>query len=83
MILVDTSVWVGHFRAAIRRRREVLDHLGHLPCSTLPEHGEVLRFVEEERLWGTGLGWVDVHILASAVRRGVRDFLRPAVVTPW
>jgi hypothetical protein len=30
------------------------------------EHGEALAFLESHRLSGRGLGWVDVHLLASA-----------------
>ena len=28
---------------------------------------EVLRLIDGQRLWGRGLGWVDAHLLASAV----------------
>jgi predicted nucleic acid-binding protein len=31
------------------------------------DHEEVLAFVESRRLMGRGLGWVDAHLLASAV----------------
>ena len=31
------------------------------------EHEEVLAFVESRRLMGRGLGWIDLHLLASAV----------------
>src|SRR5205809_588974 len=32
----------------------------------MAEHREVLEFVEHERLYGHGIGWVDVHLLAAA-----------------
>jgi hypothetical protein len=32
----------------------------------MAEHDEVLRLVEAERLHGRRLGWIDVHLLASA-----------------
>ena len=35
-------------------------------ASTLP-HQEVVAFVRGRRLFGRGVGWVDVHLLASAV----------------
>jgi predicted nucleic acid-binding protein len=30
-------------------------------------HREVVAFVRERRLYGRGLGWIDMHLLASAV----------------
>jgi hypothetical protein len=30
------------------------------------EHDESLGFVGRERLFGRGIGWIDVHLLASA-----------------
>jgi len=33
---------------------------------TVP-HQEVVRFVRERRLHGRGVGWIDVHLLASAL----------------
>jgi predicted nucleic acid-binding protein len=37
-----------------------------LPYAPLIEHEEVVAFVESERLMERGLGWIDVHLLASA-----------------
>jgi predicted nucleic acid-binding protein len=31
------------------------------------EHDEVLQFIESNRLMGRGIGYVDAHLLASAV----------------
>jgi predicted nucleic acid-binding protein len=28
---------------------------------------EVLRLIEDRRLWGRGLGWIDAHLLAAAL----------------
>ena len=36
------------------------------------QHDEVLAFVEAHRLTGSGLGWIDVHLLASATLAGER-----------
>jgi len=30
-------------------------------------HAEVVAFVEERRLYGRGAGWIDIHLLASAI----------------
>lgn len=99
MILADTSVWVGHFRAAnpqlqellakgrilthrfvvgefacgqLRQRDVILDALKRLPQALVASDEEVLRLIEERRLAGSGLGWVDVHLLASALLTGCR-----------
>jgi predicted nucleic acid-binding protein len=51
----------------LRRREEILSLLGSLPRVTEAEHDEILSLIETRRLYGRGLGWVDVHLLASAM----------------
>lgn len=97
MILVDTSVWIHHFRTGseqlrslldeeqvvchpfiagelacgtLRNRHEILSLLRALPQARLLEHEEVLNFLEGRHLYGRGLGWVDAHLLASALLTG-------------
>jgi predicted nucleic acid-binding protein len=99
VILVDTSVWVDHFRQGnarlrdfladarvashplvtgevamghLQRPAEILTLLGSLPQAEQAEHEEVLRFVAEHELAGTGLGWIDAHLLCSAALDGSR-----------
>ena len=94
MILVDTSVWVSHFRegnaglAALLTNGEVACHpfiIGELACGNLTnrttilsllkalpstvvaEPEEILTFIENNHLMGRGLGYVDIHLLASAL----------------
>lgn len=55
----------------MRRRPEVLGLLGELPRAEAAQHGEVLAFVERNGLAGSGIGWVDVHLLVSAALSGV------------
>lgn len=50
----------------LRNRSEVLSLLAALPLSPVVEQGELLVFVERERLFSRGIGWIDVHLLASA-----------------
>src|SRR5213075_1323090 len=97
--LVDTSVWIDHFRrshpalVAALERGDAECHdfvIGELACGTLPRRGEVLSLmhtlprlapvahreamalVEDSRLWGRGLGWVDVGLLAATLVAGAR-----------
>jgi predicted nucleic acid-binding protein len=94
MVLVDTSVWINHFRHSDPALAELLDEgsvlthsfiLGELACGNLENrqaifryfralpaaveatHAEVLHFIEQRKLWGKGIGWVDAHLLTSAV----------------
>ncbi len=93
MILVDTSVWVNHFRQEnprlsqalrdghvlmhpfvvgeiacgnLRSRPSVLSDLERLPSAVAADHQEVLGFLDRYRLFGTGITWIDAHLLASA-----------------
>ncbi|MFV2058109.1 MAG: type II toxin-antitoxin system VapC family toxin [Thiohalomonadales bacterium] len=92
MILVDTSVWIDHFRshdealANLLNDNRVLMHpyvLGELACGNLANRGELLRllgalpqatvatdsearfFIAQHALMGKGIGYIDIHLLAS------------------
>ncbi len=98
MVLVDTSVWVEHFRSGnigledllndgdvachhfitgelacgnLSNRAEILSLLRALPLANHAEHEEVMQFIENYKLMGKGLGYVDMHLIASAVLSGV------------
>jgi predicted nucleic acid-binding protein len=51
---------------ALRNRDQVLSLLRALPEASAAEHSEVIDFLDRERLYGRGIGWIDVHLLASA-----------------
>jgi predicted nucleic acid-binding protein len=92
LILVDTSVWIDHFKAPIAaiedlsQAERILGHpfitgelaVGHLRDwdgmlgtlrrllqAKIASEAEVLALISNERLAATGLGLVDVHLLAS------------------
>ena len=44
-----------------------LDWLGHLPSAEVATHDEVLSMIDSRDLAGSGIGWVDAHLLASAL----------------
>jgi predicted nucleic acid-binding protein len=94
MILVDTSVWIEHFRSGhpelvrLLERGEAAMHpmiVGELACGKLPKRAStlhllqrlpqigsasganVLHAVETQRWFGSGIGWVDAHLLTSAL----------------
>lgn len=97
VILVDTSVWIEHFRrfnqtlfdlliegrvqchefvvgelacGCLPDRRETIALMRRLPTASMIKHEEVLSFVEQKHLMGTGIGWVDAHLLASSMVEG-------------
>jgi predicted nucleic acid-binding protein len=49
-------------------RGRVLALLASLPRAPLVDDEAVLRFIGHEKLHGTGVGWVDAHLLASAAQ---------------
>ena len=51
---------------SLQNRDEILGLLSALPMALVAEQDEALRLLDDERLYGRGLGWVDVHLLASA-----------------
>ena len=92
VVLVDTSIWVNHFRhkdrhleallnesviavhpftvaelslGHLKNRREILSLMQALPAATLASQDELLHFIEHRRLAGSGIGFVDAHLLAS------------------
>lgn len=62
----------------LRRREMIRGLLANLPRAPVAEHEEVLAFVERHRLMGSGIGWIDAHLLASARIAGVRLWTRDA-----
>jgi predicted nucleic acid-binding protein len=48
-------------------RADILSFLQLLPMSIEAEHEEVFSFIENNRLMGKGIGYVDVQLIASAV----------------
>ncbi len=51
----------------LKQRREVIELMAALPSAAVVSHDEVMAFVDQHQLAGRGIGWVDVHLAASAV----------------
>jgi predicted nucleic acid-binding protein len=49
----------------LRPRDAVLEGLQKLRRIAVADDEEVLRFIEQRRLFGRGLGYIDVHLLAA------------------
>jgi predicted nucleic acid-binding protein len=52
---------------SLKRRTEVLSLLEKLPAAPVASHHEVVAMVERHRLFARGIGWIDAHLLASAL----------------
>ena len=50
----------------LKNRSEILFLLQALPQAIGAEHEEGMQFIENYRLMGKGLGYLDMHLLASA-----------------
>ena len=51
----------------LKNRDELLSLFNSLPIARIVEHDEVLKFIEKRNLMSMGLGYIDVHLLASAL----------------
>jgi predicted nucleic acid-binding protein len=51
----------------LKNRSAILSDLEMLPRAVAASNEEALHLLENRRLWGRGLGWIDVHLLASAM----------------
>ena len=57
---------------SIANRRSVLALLGDLDRPPVATHDEVMGILDAHHLYGRGLGWIDAHLLASALLSGSR-----------
>lgn len=92
MILLDTSVWIDHFRkrdadvetllengdvlvhsfvigevalGPMKRYDLVIATLAELPQGKIAADTDVLFLIKQHQIMGTGIGYVDAHLLAS------------------
>ena len=93
MVLIDTSIWIDHFRkhnsdleyllneyqaathpyiigelacGNFRNRTAILKLIVALPIVPEVSQAEYHHFIERHELFGKGLGFVDIHLLAAA-----------------
>lgn len=55
----------------IKNRREILSLLKDLPMASIADDDEVMATIEHHGLMWKGLGYIDVHLLASAILTNV------------
>ena len=103
MMLVDTSVWIDHFRqhnsilarfleeqqilmhpfvigelalGSLQKRTQILGELAYMPLAAKASDDEVFVLVERHHLAGSGIGYIDAHLLASASISGISVWTR-------
>lgn len=54
----------------LKNRHEVLQLLGELPSAPISTDSEALTFIEGRALMGRGIGYIDIHLLASVALAG-------------
>lgn len=52
---------------SLPKRDATLHALSRLPAAPVAREEEVHRLIEARRLWGTGIGYVDAHLLTSVL----------------
>lgn len=50
---------------SLNRRSSILQLLADLPSAAVAQHAEAMAFVDRYTLHGKGIGYIDVHLLAS------------------
>lgn len=60
----------------ISNRTEILDLLNALPRVESAFEDEVFTLIENKKLFGVGLGFIDVHLIASALIHKVKIWTR-------
>jgi predicted nucleic acid-binding protein len=77
-LLMDAEVMCHPFIIAelacgnLKNRNEIISLLQSLPMAPTIEFDEFLFFIDRYHLMGKGLGFVDVHLLASAQLTGIQ-----------
>jgi predicted nucleic acid-binding protein len=61
---------------SLTSRASILELLQQLPAAMVAEPDEALGYIERHKLYGKGLGYVDVHLLASAAIEGTKLWTR-------
>ncbi len=51
----------------IKNRKKFFADLAELPLAVSAAHDEVLGLLHERELWQRGIGWIDTHLIASAL----------------
>jgi predicted nucleic acid-binding protein len=51
----------------IQNRHEIMSLLNDLPSTDTLDHDDIMEFIEYRKMMNKGIGYIDVHLLASAL----------------
>ena len=51
----------------IKNRSEIISLLNDLPSTDILDHSEIMEFIENRKIMNKGIGYIDVHLLGSAL----------------
>jgi predicted nucleic acid-binding protein len=51
----------------IKNRHDIISLLNDLPSTDILDHYDIMEFIEYRKIMNKGIGYVDVHLLASAL----------------
>lgn len=66
------EIALGH----LKPRNRILSDLASVPMAHVASQIEIMEFIKTNHLFGTGVGFIDVHLLTSARLSGVRLWTR-------
>ena len=66
-VVMHSAVFGELACGTLPNRRTLLSLLSALPPAAEVSPGEALRLIEQNRLWGKGLGWTDVLLIGSTL----------------
>lgn len=64
LVLVHPHM-IGELCLGLPRQCDALSNLMDLPLANVASDEEVIHFIEQETLFGIGIGYVDAHLLAA------------------
>ena len=58
----------------LQNGNEIISLLNQLPGALVATHEEGIQFLDQHKLYGKGIGWIDLHLLASSALSSVKLF---------
>ncbi len=70
LVLMHPFVFGEIACGSLKQRSAILADLNALDRAESATHDETLALMQTRKLWAMGVGWIDVHLLASALLSG-------------
>lgn len=64
------------FCGNVKNRNDFFENLLQLPFLQTVQHSEAIYFLNMHQLFGRGIGWIDVHLMASSYLNDVKIFTK-------